>query len=149
MEQDPVASRKVGTAVHVLLIGSYPPLTRALRQALEEEGFTVDVACPGDERVVAVAAAEVDAIVLDRMRPGEPNLSTVRSWRQLRPRAPVLLLASPDGPGDLAQAISDWLAKPFDVDAFLDRLRALIHIASIPTCPALDSGDLLATASGT
>jgi DNA-binding response OmpR family regulator len=126
MGQDLVVSRESETALRVLLIGSYPSLTRALRRGLEGEGFTVDVAGPDRGRGDPVGE-EYDAVVLDMKSPGDPTLPVVQSWRRCGLRAPVLALTSPDGPGDLAPAVDAWLAKPFDLNALLTRLHALVR----------------------
>jgi DNA-binding response OmpR family regulator len=126
MGQEQVASRKAGTAIRVLLIGSYPPLTRVLRRGLEEEGFTVDVACL-DRGGGAPVGEKYDAVVLDMKSPGDPTLPAVQHWRRCGLRGPVLALAPPDGLGEFATAVDAWLAKPFDLDDLLTRLRALAH----------------------
>jgi DNA-binding response OmpR family regulator len=116
----------VEIAARVLLIGSYPPLMRALRRWLEEEGFTIDVACP-DRGEDVPGGWQYDAVVVDIKSSGDPALPAVRRWRQCGLRSPVLALTSPDGPGDLAPCIDAWLAKPFALDDFLARLRALVR----------------------
>jgi|SRR5581483_5424312 len=116
-----MGSRKAGTAVRVLLIGSYPPLVSALRRGLEEEGFTVEVACPGAPPV----GDECDVVLLDLKSSGDPALPAVEHWRRCGLRAPVLALGPPGGPGALTRAVDDWLAKPFDLDELLSRLHAL------------------------
>jgi DNA-binding response OmpR family regulator len=111
--------------VRVLLICSYPPLTRALRRGLEEEGFTVDVACP--DRGGVSAGQEYDAVVLDMEPPGSPALPAVQHRHRCGLRAPVLALVCPDGPGALTPAVDAWLAKPFALDDLLTRLHALVR----------------------
>jgi DNA-binding response OmpR family regulator len=126
MGQAFAASRQAGDAVRVLLIGNYPPLTRALRRGLEEEGFSVDIACP-DRGGGAPGAEEYDAVVLDMKSPGDATLPEVRHWYRCGLHTPVLVLCSPDGPGDLTPAVDAWLAKPFDLNDLLTRLRALVR----------------------
>jgi DNA-binding response OmpR family regulator len=112
----------------VLLVGSYALLSKALRRGLEEEGFTVDVACP-DRGGCAPVGEEYDAVVVDLKSSGDPALSSVLRWRRCGLLAPVLALAPPSGPGDLTPAADAWLAKPFDLDDLLNLLRALVRAA--------------------
>jgi DNA-binding response OmpR family regulator len=126
MQQNLEASRKAGVAIRVLVTGSYPPLTRALRRGLEEEGFTVDVAGP-DQGGGAPVGEEYAAVVLDIKSSGDPALPAVQHWRRCGLRAPVLVLSPPDGPGDLAPSVDAWMAKPFDLDDLLSRLHALVR----------------------
>jgi DNA-binding response OmpR family regulator len=123
MDQDDVTSCETAAAARVLLIGTYPPLTRALRRGLEEEGFAVDVACPGRGKGIPVGDG-YDAVVVDMKSSGDA-LPPVR--RRCGLRAPVLALASPDGPGELTPAVDAWLAKPFDLNDLLTRLHALVR----------------------
>jgi DNA-binding response OmpR family regulator len=116
----PDANRnRVGGIMHVLLVGGYRPLLRALRQGLEEEGFTVHVAADGRLETRIIASAAYDAIVLDLMKPGE---SLLPSWRRAGLKTPVLALTRP---GDYASGADAWLAKPFALEDFFAHLRVL------------------------
>lgn len=126
MWQDLVVSCNASDGIRVLLIGSYPPLTKALRRGLEEEGFSVDIDC-SNRGGVAPGAEKYDAVILDMKFPDDPPLADVRHWRRCGLHAPMLVLCSPDGPGDLTPAVAAWLAKPFDLDDLLTRLRALVR----------------------
>jgi DNA-binding response OmpR family regulator len=110
----------------VLLLGSYPPLTRVLRLALEEEGFTVHVACP-DRPEGASIREECDVVVLDVKSSGDSALSVVRRWCRGGLRAPVLALVTPHVSTDLTSTVDAWLAKPFDLNDLLATLRALVR----------------------
>jgi DNA-binding response OmpR family regulator len=101
--------------MRVLLLGSYPPLLKALRRGLEEEGHTVEVGPPRDD----VAAAAADVILLDLAGPSD----LVRGWRRDGVRTPVFVLGLPDAAPDAGA--DDWLAKPFVLDELLRRLSAL------------------------
>lgn len=108
----------------VLLLGSYPLLLRALEKALHEEGYTIDVADCGPDGDARVATADHDAIVLDLPRPGEVGLSRLRGWRHAGLKVRVLVLGDPGVSDD--PAADDCLSKPFALEEFLSRLRALI-----------------------
>jgi DNA-binding response OmpR family regulator len=114
--------------MHVLLIGSYRPLVKALKQGLEDEGFTVDASFPGNADSAAVPPAAHDAVVLDLVPPESAGLSRLHQWRRTGLTSPVLVLTAPPGATasrNLDAAADDWLAKPFDLDEFFARLRAL------------------------
>ncbi len=122
--------REEVATVRVLLIEQYQPLGRALKRALDEEGFTTDVACTIHDDQVQQSTAGYDVIVLDLLRPPpKAGLTLVENWRRAGLTAPVLVLAPPCSPRDHA-AIHDvetdhWLTKPFGVDEFIQRVRAL------------------------
>jgi two-component system OmpR family response regulator len=115
--------------MRVLLIGNYQPLVRALKQGLEEEGLSVDLLRYESDPWSELPTASYDAIVLDLTRPESASLSGLRCWRGAGLRAPVLLLTATSGidnstPGFDA-ALDDWLTKPFELNEFLTRVRAM------------------------
>jgi two-component system OmpR family response regulator len=115
--------------MRVLLIGGCRLLVKALQQGLEDEGFTVDASIPGPEENGSFAVADHDAIVFDLVRPESADLSRLQRWRRAGLKVPVLVLTAPHASGDTSLAgdsgADDWLAKPFELDEFLGRLRAL------------------------
>jgi DNA-binding response OmpR family regulator len=115
--------------MHVLLVGHYKLLVKALKLGLEEEGITADIAHDGHEGDIKVRTAAYDAIVLDLKHPHEAGLALLHEWRRAGLNTPVFVLTAP-GPDDhatrtLRAAASDWLTKPFGLDELLARLRAV------------------------
>src|SRR5262245_30768104 len=113
----------------VLLIGSYPPLLRALQRGLAEEGYTVAVARAGQEACARLSTAAYDAIVLDSTGPEEAALGRLQRWRRAGLKTPVLVLTAPNSDnsvGGHSVEAADWLTKPFELDELLARLRALL-----------------------
>jgi DNA-binding response OmpR family regulator len=116
--------------MHVLLMGSYKPLVKALKRGLEEEGLVVDLACNGQEGDSKVPTKDYDVIILDVMRPRDASLSLLQDWRCAGLKTHVLAL-TPSGsvneriPG-LKSMADDWLTKPFELEELLARLRALV-----------------------
>jgi DNA-binding response OmpR family regulator len=111
----------------VLLVGTYKPLLKALKQGLEEEDYRVDVVDHGHEGNGQLPAADYDVIVLDLRRQEASDLSQLQRWRREGLTAPVLALTVP-GHTDaepLTPGIDDCLTKPFHLDDLLTRLRAL------------------------
>jgi DNA-binding response OmpR family regulator len=115
--------------MHVLLVGHYKLLVKALKQGLQEEGFTADVAHDGQEGDTKVRTAAYDAIVLDLKHPHEAGLALLHEWRRAGLNTPVFVLTAP-GTNDrttraLDTAACDWLTKPFGLEELLARLRAV------------------------
>ncbi len=109
-------------------------LARVLEQSLAEAGWQVDVHHDGAAAFHAVldtAASEAgaDVLLLDWMLPSLDGLAVCRKLRQLGIRTPVLMLTArgttPDKVAGLDAGADDFLAKPFDLDELLARLRAL------------------------
>jgi DNA-binding response OmpR family regulator len=115
--------------MHVLLIGSYKLLVKALKQGLEEEGITADVAHTSQESDYKVRTAAYDAIILDLKHPQEASLSLLHRWRRAGLQTPVFVLTGPGTHDDRTRALdagaNDWLNKPFELEELFARLRSL------------------------
>jgi DNA-binding response OmpR family regulator len=140
--------------MRILLVEDHKPLVRTLRRALEEEGFAVDIAENGPEGDFKARSAAYDAIILDRMLPGEDGLSLLRRWRQAGMQTHVLLLTARNTTEDKVRGLDggadDYLTKPFELDELLARLRALIRRGHQVKDPILRIHDLeINTASRT
>jgi DNA-binding response OmpR family regulator len=131
--------------MRVLLVEDHKPLARTLRQALEEEGFAVDGATDGPEGDFKARSAAYDVIILDLMLPGVDGLSLLKRWRRDGLQAHVLVLTARGSVEDKVRGLDlgadDYLAKPFELDELLARLRALIrrgHQVKDPVLRILD-----------
>lgn len=114
--------------MHVLLIGAYRLLVKALKQGLEEEGFTVAVAHDAAEGDLRLRTAAYHVLILDLTPPQEAGLALLRRWRRAGLQTPVLVLTGPgtdDRTGALDAGANDWLTKPFELEELLARLRAV------------------------
>jgi DNA-binding response OmpR family regulator len=117
--------------MRVLLIEDHKPLSRALRQGLEEEGFAVDVAYDGEQGDFKARSTEYDIIILDVMLPKIDGLTLLKSWRRDGLASHVLMLTARNSIDDKVQGLDlgadDYLAKPFQLEELFARLRALIR----------------------
>jgi DNA-binding response OmpR family regulator len=124
--------------MHVLLIGAYKPLVKALKQGLEEERFAVDVAYDAAEAEAKLRTSAYSVIVFDLVHPREVGLALVRCWRRSGVRTPVLALTPPGNGSDRAGAhdagANDMLTKPFGLEEILARLRAVV-VSTDPLTP--------------
>jgi DNA-binding response OmpR family regulator len=118
--------------MHVLLLGDYPPLLKALKWGLEEEGIRVAIGGHLQEADPSIPGSEYDAIILDLVRPAflDNPLRNGKATSHFHP--PILVLAPedvhPSGPSQVPRP-SNWLAKPFTLEEVLSRLRALVNPA--------------------
>ena len=132
--------------MRVLLVEDHKPLSRALRQGLEEEGFAVDVAFDGEDGDFKASTAQYDAIILDVMLPKEDGLSLLQRWRKKGINTHVLLLTARSGVDDKVRGLDlgadDYLTKPFELEELFARLRALIRRGHHVKDPILRVHDL-------
>lgn len=137
--------------MRILLIEDEPQLQRSLAATLREERYAVDTADDGEEGLFKVASGSYDAIVLDIMLPRLDGWQVLAGLRP-RVRTPVLMLTARDSVPDRVKGLDlgadDYLAKPFDIEELLARLRALIRRAAGRAHPMVEIGPLtLDTAS--
>jgi len=141
--------------VRILLIEDSPPIVRAVRQGLEEEGFAVDVATDADEGDVKARTTSYDVIILDRMLPKiDDGLTLLKKWRAAGIATHVLMLTAKTQTADkvtgLDSGADDYLTKPFEFAELLARIRALIRRGHQQKDPVIRCYDLeIDTASRT
>ncbi|HIY41813.1 MAG TPA: response regulator transcription factor [Candidatus Nocardiopsis merdipullorum] len=106
----------------------------SLERALELEGYRVRTVADGVQALAAVHAEPVDLIVLDVMMPGVDGLGVASVLRAEKDRTPILMLTArvetPDRVAGLDAGADDYLAKPFELEELLARLRALLRRAT-------------------
>jgi len=111
----------------ILLVDDNPDLVEFVRLLLRHQGFTVHTAFSGQQCLDHIRKERVDLIVLDVMMPKMDGLTVCRELKQLCPEVPVMLLTAKDDLATRAAAmalgVSEFLAKPVNVDDFLTRVR--------------------------
>jgi len=119
--------------MRVLVVEDSPELGRQLVQRLEGEGYAVDLAADGEEGQFLGQTEPYDAIILDLGLPKVDGLSVLRAWRRDGVGTPVLILTARGAWTEKVQGIDagadDYLAKPFNMEELLARVRALIRRA--------------------
>jgi two-component system OmpR family response regulator len=139
--------------MRILIVEDEPNLARQLRQTLESAGYAVDSAHDGEEGQFLGETESYDAVVLDLGLPEVDGLTVLDRWRKAGHRMPVLVLTARDSWSDkvagLDAGADDYLAKPFQSEELIARLRALIRRASGNASSELAAGDVrLDTRSG-
>ena len=130
----------------VLVADDDRAIRESLERALQLEGYTVRTAADGVQALAAVHADPVDLLVLDVMMPGVDGLGVARVLRAEHDRTPILMLTArvetPDRVAGLDAGADDYLAKPFELDELLARLRALLRRAAVVPEEAGEEGPL-------
>ncbi|MBO9544408.1 response regulator transcription factor [Caulobacter sp.] len=115
----------------VLLVDSDPEGLAGLAQFLARHDLEVLQASSVREMDQALAEAEVDAVILDLMRPGEKGLAVCGKLRA-HPSAPAVIVVSAvadeaDIVVGLEIGADDYVAKPCRSRELLARLRAVLR----------------------
>jgi len=116
--------------MRLLVIEDQADLRSLLFAMLEDEGYAVDVSADGIDGLAKAQTWPYDAIVLDLMLPQLDGWKLLDRLRETH-RTPVLILSARDGLDDRVRGLDlgadDYLAKPFERQELMARLRALIR----------------------
>ena len=130
----------------ILLVEDHKLLSRSLKQALEEDGFAVDLAVAGDEADAKARGAIYDVVILDLMLPKIDGLTLLKGWRKDGFTFHVLILTAMGTLEDKVLGLNlgadDYLPKPFELTEFLARVRALVRRGHQAKDPILRIHDL-------
>ena len=138
--------------MHILAAEDEPAMGELLKSVLSEEGHTVTLATDGKQALEFAQAGRFDLIVLDLMMPRLNGFEVARRLRQAHLQTPVLVVTARDASADIVKALDcgadDYLVKPFALDVFLARVRAVSRRGQIPQPVCFEAGGItLNTAS--
>ena len=118
-------------APHILVVDDDRRIRELLTSFLTGNGFRVTAAGNAREARERMRGMAFDLLVLDVMMPGESGLELVRSLRAAAEGVPVLILSALADSGDRIEGLSsggdDYLAKPFEPDELLLRIRSILR----------------------
>jgi len=118
-------------SMRILVVEDDVLISRGIVAGLRAYGLTADAVRSVAQAVLALAAADCDAVVLDRGLPDGDGLELLARLRQRGNPVPVLLLTARDAVedriGGLQAGADDYLVKPFDLGELVARLHALVR----------------------
>jgi two-component system KDP operon response regulator KdpE len=116
--------------VRVLVVDDEPQIRRFLDISLRAQGYQVECADSGRAGLDAMATRGADIVILDMGLPdidGGVVLRELRQWSQV----PVIVLtvraAEAEKVAALDAGANDYVTKPFGVQEFMARVRALLR----------------------
>jgi len=131
----------------VLVIEDDPEISAALRVGLEKAGFVVDIIRDGEKALAVALTRPIEAIILDLMLPTMDGISVCTRLRASQIRTPILMLTAKGSLGDrvigLESGADDYLAKPFEFDELLARVRALVRRDKVNKSARIEIDDLV------
>ncbi len=126
----------------ILIVEDDPALAKVLKDNLEFEGFEVAHGADGASALSHAKSAAPDLIVLDIMLPDTDGFELCGVIRQSG-RIPVIMLTARGQKADKLRGLDlgadDYITKPFDLEEFLARVRAVLR-RSRPTIERLVLG---------
>ncbi|AFZ22444.1 response regulator with CheY-like receiver domain and winged-helix DNA-binding domain [Cylindrospermum stagnale PCC 7417] len=140
--------------MRILVVEDDTQLAEVLTEALSRRQYVVDVAKNGELAWNSAESMKYDLVVLDVTL---PKLDGIKFCQRLRSTsasnsayrnagAPVLMLTARDTVADkiagLDAGADDYVAKPFDLEELMARIRALLRRGSSATTVSLSWGKL-------
>ena len=118
----------------VLLVEDNERVSAFVRKGLSEAGHTIDHADNGRDGMFLAAGEAYDAIVMDRMLPGDiDGLGIISALRKTGSKTPILILSALSDVDERIRGLQnggdDYLVKPFAFGELLARLDALVRRA--------------------
>lgn len=115
--------------MRLLLIEDDGPLARGLKTSLETQGYAVDWVALGKLGIESAARIDYQLVILDLGLPDLDGLEVLTKLKAHNATLPVLILTARNDINSkvtgLDQGADDYLAKPFDVEELMARLRVL------------------------
>lgn len=121
---------------HILVVEDDREIRTMVSRFLQKNGYRVTVSEDARSMDRALAAANIDLILLDIMLPGEDGLSICRRLRANSGVPIIMLTAAGDTVArvvGLEMGADDYIAKPFDPQELAARTKAVLRrAASMP-----------------
>lgn len=132
--------------MRLLIVEDDKDLNRQLTSALTDAGYAVDSAFDGEEASHLGETEPYDAIILDLGLPKVDGLTILERWRRDDIKTPVLILTARDRWSEKVSGINagadDYVAKPFQMEEVIARIRALLRRSAGVAKPELECGPL-------
>lgn len=132
----------------LLIIEDEVKTARSVKQGLEEHQYHVELAFDGDMGKKMALRNNYDLIVTDIIMPGINGIELCRQLRNAQLQTPILMLTALGTVSDKVEGFDsgadDYLAKPFEFQELLARIKALLkrNLPVIPKAQVLSIADL-------
>ena len=116
----------------ILLIDDDAILCSELIDILREEGYSASSISNSKEAIAAVMADNYDLYLLDYKMEGMTGIDLLKILREKNLKSPVLFISGKPNLDklvkreDVAQYVSGFMEKPFEIDELLKRIRELL-----------------------
>nr|3LTE_A Chain A, Response regulator [Bermanella marisrubri]3LTE_B Chain B, Response regulator [Bermanella marisrubri]3LTE_C Chain C, Response regulator [Bermanella marisrubri]3LTE_D Chain D, Response regulator [Bermanella marisrubri]3LTE_E Chain E, Response regulator [Bermanella marisrubri]3LTE_F Chain F, Response regulator [Bermanella marisrubri]3LTE_G Chain G, Response regulator [Bermanella marisrubri]3LTE_H Chain H, Response regulator [Bermanella marisrubri]3LTE_I Chain I, Response regulator len=116
----------------ILVVDDDQAMAAAIERVLKRDHWQVEIAHNGFDAGIKLSTFEPAIMTLDLSMPKLDGLDVIRSLRQNKvANQPKILVVSGLDKAKLQQAVTegadDYLEKPFDNDALLDRIHDLVN----------------------
>lgn len=135
----------------LLIVEDNDRLRKSLLDYLRDEGFVVDAAADGEEGLYKALNWPYDMVILDVMLPVLDGFAVLAKLREAGRGFPVMMLTARDALSDrlhgLNSGADDYLAKPFEMEELVARVRAGIRRSGGSPSPKIQLGPITVNTS--
>ena len=133
----------------ILVVDDEPDIRHLMREILEDEGYSVDIAEDGETARAVYAARQPDLVLLDIWMPDVDGITLLKEWSDGgKPACPVVMIS---GHGTLETAVEatrlgahDFVQKPLSLAKLLATVKQAL--AAQPSPPGLTRAATLSPA---
>lgn len=127
----------------ILIVEDEPNMRLGLKDNLEFEGYSVDLAEDGAEGLDKILKKPYDLIIMDVMMPKMSGLDACKKAREAGIETPILLLTAKSEEIDkvigLELGADDYVTKPFSLRELLARIKAILRRVTLKKEPGKTS----------
>ena len=132
--------------MRVLVVEDEERVASFIAKGLEGAGYVTEIASSGIAALDSIRERGADVILLDVGLPDIDGFSVLKELRKTDQETPVIMLTArgdvPSRVQGLDLGADDYLAKPFDFDELIARIRAQLRHNRQPEASVLQAGDL-------
>lgn len=128
----------------IIVVDDDARLRALLQRYLEEQGYLVKAVADSQQMDKALGRELYSLMVLDLMLPGEDGMTICQRLRESENNIPIIMLTAKGDDADriagLDAGADDYLAKPFNPQELLARIRAVLRrqVKELPGAPSQD-----------
>lgn len=131
----------------ILIVEDEPHIAAFVSRGLEAAGYTTVVVDDGPEALEAVAAGDVDLVLLDVGLPTMDGFEVLRALRAQGDLLPVIMLTARSSTRDTVSGLdagaSDYVSKPFVFEELLARVRSRLRDTAPGSDVVVSYGDVV------
>lgn len=129
-ESSAMSQLNTTSQIHILVVDDHEEIRELLTTYLSQHDYRITAAENGEAMRAALAAGDVDLIILDLMMPGEDGLSLCRHVQDIG-GPPVIMLTAMSEDADCVVGLEigadDYVTKPFVPRVLLARIKAVLR----------------------
>ncbi|MBW3587996.1 MAG: response regulator transcription factor [Actinobacteria bacterium] len=123
----------------ILVVDDEPAILQMLKMNLEMEGYEAILAGDGETAIKRIEFEQPDIVLLDIMMPALDGWQVLQRLQEMSLSKPpkVLVVTAKGGEHDVSKVFElgavDYIAKPFDVEDLLERVKKVLARTEIET----------------